>query len=195
MGALVQSGLFGIAGYHYFDLGPWGAVAGAGVGLVVNFSIATASSKISDIAKNRKTLAYLSFAILCIISPVVINTSLGWSWATAAWSVAVDLSIVLTGAIIGKGLVQSEQTTTQSVARPKKSKKTADPSEQIPAPVAQVQAIPAQSVAPAAKYPRECGINGCTYVIKNAQSVGGHMKAQHKAALGIFEPIPAEKKQ
>jgi hypothetical protein len=71
---------------------------------------------------------------------------------------------------------------------------TADKSEQIPAPVAQVQAILAQSVAPTTQYPRTCGINGCTYPIKNAQSVGGHMKAQHKAALGIFEPVQAERK-
>lgn len=42
------------------------------------------------------------------------------------------------------------------------------------------------------KYPHLCGINGCTYPLKNAQSVGGHMKAKHPAALGIFEPITKE---
>jgi hypothetical protein len=111
MGALVQSGLFGIAGYHYFKIGIAGAVAGAGVGLVVNFSIATASSKISEVAKKRQALSWAAFVLLCVISPIVINASLGWSVATVAWSVAVDLSIVLTGAIIGKGLVKQEETT------------------------------------------------------------------------------------
>jgi hypothetical protein len=48
------------------------------------------------------------------------------------------------------------------------------------------------SVKTPIRYPHACGVDGCTYTIKNAQSVGGHMKAKHPAALGIFEPVTKE---
>jgi hypothetical protein len=83
----------------------------------------------------------------------------------------------------------------QSAARPKQVRGSAKKSEKVQEKSVEPVALPAQSVAPASKYPRECGLNGCTYVLKNAQSVGGHMKAKHPAALGIFEPVTKEQVQ
>lgn len=109
MGAFVQAVLFGLAGYDYFNLGPWGAAAGLGVGAVVNLSMAVASSRVSDIAKARKPLAYLSLVGLFCLSPVIICSSLGWSIANLSWSLAADLSILLTGAIAGKSLISHSE--------------------------------------------------------------------------------------
>jgi MFS family permease len=104
-GAVVQAVLFAIAGNSFFPIFGW--LAGLGVGAVVNWSLAVASSRVSDIAKNRKPLAYLSLACLFCLSPVIICSTMGWSVANFSWSVASDLSILLTGAIVGKGLVTS----------------------------------------------------------------------------------------
>ena len=118
IGAAVQAGLFAVAGYKYFDVGPWGAAAGLGMGALVNLSMATASSRISEIAKARRPLAWVSLIGLFAISPAVIVSSLGWSWANLFWSIGADLSIILTGAIVGKGLTsdgQAAQATAQAV--------------------------------------------------------------------------------
>jgi hypothetical protein len=197
IGAASQATLYTWAGVHAY--GDWGWLIGPGVGITASLAVATAATSTSgNVSKYRRALTNIGLALMVFVTPatVALSIALPNSWMTAvAWGAAVDVSIVLAGVIAGNRMVaQSEQTATQSVARPKKSKKTADQSEQIPALVAQVQAIPAQSVAPAAKYPHECGVNGCTYVLKNAQSVGGHMKAKHPVSLGIFEPVTAERK-
>lgn len=111
-GAIVQAILFSIAGNEYFPAFGW--LVGLGVGAVVNYSVALASSRINDIAKNRKPLAFLALALLFALSPVIICSTLGWSLATFSWSVACDLSIVLAGAISGKSLLPAE--TPQKVA-------------------------------------------------------------------------------
>src|SRR5687768_13973526 len=129
MGAIVQAGLFAIAGYHYFDLGGWGAAAGFGVGMLVNFSMAIASSKVSDVAKSRKPLAYVSLIALFLLSPVIICSSLGWSLDTVSCSLVADLSIMLTGAIAGKSLVAQEQPAKS--AQPKIERRSAKKSEII----------------------------------------------------------------
>jgi Zn-dependent protease with chaperone function len=110
LGALVQAVLFALAGYKYFNLGLWGAGAGFGVGMLVNFSMAVASSKVSDVAKSRKPLSYLSLIGLFVLSPVIICSSLGFSVATLSWSLAADMSIMLTGAIMGNALVKKDET-------------------------------------------------------------------------------------
>jgi Zn-dependent protease with chaperone function len=110
LGALVQAVLFALAGYRYFKLGLWGAGAGFGVGMLVNFSMAVASSKVSDVAKSRKPLSYLSLIGLFVLSPVIICSSLGFSVATLSWSLAADMSIMLTGAIMGNALVKKDET-------------------------------------------------------------------------------------
>jgi hypothetical protein len=125
IGATVQAGLFAVAGYKYFNVGPWGAVAGFGMGALVNLSMATASSRISDIAKARRPLAWASLLGLFAISPAVIVSSLGWSWANLFWSIGADLSIILTGAIIGKGLTSEGQATTEAPASAGKLPKVA----------------------------------------------------------------------
>ena len=128
MGAAVQAILFGLSGYKYFNLGLWGAAAGLGVGAVVNLSMAVASSRISDIAKSRKFLAYLSLIGLFCLSPVIICSSLGWSLANLSWSLAADMSILLTGAIAGKSLVATDATpkvAPQGESKPRKKAKVA----------------------------------------------------------------------
>lgn len=179
IGAFAQAVLFSFAGVQAF--GVWGWFVGPGVGITASLAVATASSGIGSItAKGRKQLATAGLILMVIFSASTISLSIAAPdsvWCAISWGCAVDVAIVLAGAISGKGLVaQSEETATKSVASPKKSveEKT-------------------KSVAPASKYPHECGLNGCTYVIKNAQSVGGHMKAKHPAALGIFEPQPVTK--
>lgn len=119
-GAIVQAILFSIAGNEYFPAFGW--LVGLGVGAVVNYSVALASSRISDIAKSRKPLAYLSLVLLFALSPVIICSTLGWSVATFSWSVACDLSIVLAGAISGKSLLPAEapQKSAERKAKPLK---------------------------------------------------------------------------
>jgi len=129
IGAIVQAGLFALAGYRYFGFGIWGAVAGLGVGALVNLSMAVASSRVSDVAKSRKPLAYLSLICLFCLSPVIVCSSLGWSVATLSWSLAADLSILLTGAIAGKSLVShgEEKPSLKSAEKPL-SRRSAKPS-------------------------------------------------------------------
>jgi MFS family permease len=119
-GAIVQAILFSIAGAEYFPAFGW--LVGLGVGAVVNYSVALASSRINDIAKNRKPLAFLALALLFALSPVVICSTLGWSMATFSWSVACDLSIVLAGAIAGKSLLPAEAPQKSAQAKIKTAK-------------------------------------------------------------------------
>ena len=114
-GALVQGVLFSIAGNKFFEVGGW--LLGLGVGIVVNYSIALASSRISDVAKNRKVLSYIALILLACLSPVIICSTLGWSVATFAWSMASDLAIVLAGSIAGKSLLGGEQPTKNRLAK------------------------------------------------------------------------------
>lgn len=107
-GAIVQAGLFAIAGDRYF--GPFGWLIGLGVGAVVNASLAVASSKVSDVAQKRKVLAHVALVGMFLLSPLTITLSLFMpaSVLTAiAWAMSPDLAIVLAGAIAGKSLVQS----------------------------------------------------------------------------------------
>jgi len=109
-GALVQAVLFSLAGNQFFPAFGW--LVGLGVGAVVNYSIALASSRLSDIAEKRKGLARLALIIMLALSPTTITLSFFMPasiFTSIAWSMCVDLSIVLAGAIAGKSLVpQSE---------------------------------------------------------------------------------------
>jgi hypothetical protein len=112
MGAAVQAGLFALAGYHYFNLGLWGAVVGFGVGAVVSFSLAVAASKIADIAGKRKPLAYLALFVMICLSPATVALSLiipGSVFTAIAWAMDTDIAIVLAGAIAGKSLVAKDE--------------------------------------------------------------------------------------
>lgn len=106
-GALVQGILFSIAGTDFFH-SVYGWLVGLGVGMVVNFSIALASSRYAEVAEKRKPLAKLALVGMFLLSPLTITLSLFFPtsiFTAIAWSVCVDLSIILAGAIVGKSLI------------------------------------------------------------------------------------------
>lgn len=103
--------------------GVWGWVIGPLAGLVTSFSLATAGSKISDIAAKRKPLAYTALFGLMIVTPVVIGLSDPTpDAATWAWAIFPDAAILLASAVTGKSLLAKEETGNQQVAG-KKGKK------------------------------------------------------------------------
>lgn len=105
-GAIVQAILFSLAGEKFFASFGW--LAGLGVGAVVNYSLALAASRFSDIAQKRKPLARLALIGMFLLSPTTITLSLfaPSTIATAiAWSMCADLSIILAGSIAGKSLL------------------------------------------------------------------------------------------
>ena len=107
-GAIVQAVLFAIAGSQFFPNPYFGSIAGLGVGAVVNYSIALASTRISDIAEKRKPLARLALIIMFCLSPATITLSLFFPtliYTAIAWAMCVDLSIILAGAIAGKSMI------------------------------------------------------------------------------------------
>jgi hypothetical protein len=107
-GAIVQAGLFSIAGTRYFSSYGW--LIGLGVGAVVNASLAVASSRIGDIAQKRKPLAYLALVGMFVLSPITITLSLFMPrsvFTAIAWAMSPDLAIVLAGAIAGKSLTEN----------------------------------------------------------------------------------------
>ena len=119
-GALVQAVLFSLAGQEQF--GAYGWLLGAGVGMVVNYSLALASSRVSEIAQKRKTLAYSSLFLLACLSPVIICSTLGWNLANFSWSVGADLAIVLAGATAGKSLISQSEPLKPAKRKPAKAK-------------------------------------------------------------------------
>lgn len=119
LGAIVQAVLFAKAGDAYF--GSWGWLIGLGVGMVVNVSLAFASSRFSDIAQNRKPLARLALVGMFLLSPITITLSLyvpSSVFTSIAWAFATDLAVVLAGAIAGRSLMFQEQ-------KPKSAEQTA----------------------------------------------------------------------
>jgi len=105
-GAVVQAILFAFAGNKFF--GKFGWIVGLGVGAVVNYSLALASSRFADIADKRKPFARLSLAAMFLLSPTTITLSMFFSSSLVtaiAWAMCVDLAIVLAGAIAGKSLI------------------------------------------------------------------------------------------
>ena len=112
LGAVVQAVMFGIAGSVFFPNPYFGAVVGLGVGAVVNWSIALASSRITTIAEGRKRLANIALIGMLALSPTTITLSMFYPtqiYTAIAWAVDVDLSIVLAGAIVGKSLIADSE--------------------------------------------------------------------------------------
>jgi len=120
-GALVQAVLFSLAGQEQF--GSYGWLLGLGVGMVVNYSMAYASSRVSDIAQKRKTMAYLMLTLLACLSPVIICSTLGWTVANFSWSIGADFAVVLAGATAGKSLI-SHSEPQKSASKPQAKGKT-----------------------------------------------------------------------
>lgn len=121
-GALVQAVLFAIAGSSFFSNPFFGALVGLGVGAVVNYSIALASTRISEIADKRKPLARLALVTMFCLSPTTITLSLFYPssiFTGIAWALCVDLSVVLAGAIVGKSMLPA--TTPHKSAEPKRA--------------------------------------------------------------------------
>lgn len=109
-GAIVQAGLFSLAGNVYFEQS-FGWLVGLGVGAVVNASLAVASSRISDIAKIRKPLAYVALIGMFFLSPITITLSFfrpETVFTAIAWAMSPDLAIVLAGAIAGKTITENK---------------------------------------------------------------------------------------
>lgn len=114
MASLFQSLQFAHAGSVYFGWFGW-LIGGVG-GVLTNLAIASASSRIDGIAKSRKILATIFYFLLLAISPAAIAPAayisadaVEWPWVrimvAVVWAVLPDLSIALTGSIVGKSLV------------------------------------------------------------------------------------------
>lgn len=184
---------FGLAGG--FIEGTHFSFGGLVAGVVVNVSIAVASSRFGSLkGVNRTRQAGVAFWGMMMLSPVLVapavfyslpETFLGGGWLRGLWSVgwalAADLAIVLAGAVSGKGLIAlSEESTSTVTASASKVRKNAKQE--------------AQSVAVKTKYPHKC--EHCEEMIRTPQSVGAHMKKHHpelckpKAlAVGLFENV------
>lgn len=105
-GAIVQATLFALAGIEFFPIAGW--VVGLGVGAVVNYSMALASSRFSEIAEKRKPMARLALVTMFALSPTTITLSMFFPtsiYTAIAWAVCVDLAIILAGAIVGKSMI------------------------------------------------------------------------------------------
>lgn len=110
------------AAVEHFGL--WGWAIGPLAGLVVSFSLATAGSKISDIAAKRKPMAYASLVLMVVISPIVIALSDPTpDAATWAWALFPDAAILLASAVTGKSLIAKETPQVVTVTPPVASKK------------------------------------------------------------------------
>ncbi|HAR45341.1 MAG TPA: hypothetical protein DCS05_03975 [Nitrospiraceae bacterium] len=111
LAAAAQAIMFCYVGVQYF--GAWGWAIGPAVGVVVNASLAIASSRISDVAQKRKGLARLMYTALLFLSPATIALSIyaPKSILTAiAWAASPDLAIALAGAIAGGSLIAKSET-------------------------------------------------------------------------------------
>lgn len=129
--ALFQAVQFAHAGSIYF--GPFGWVIGGIGGILANLAVASAASRISEISDKRKPLAYLLGSILLLLSPMAIApaafisaSAIALPWArlmvAIVWALIPDLSIALTGAIVGKSLISNGQPQPKSTAQQTKSK-------------------------------------------------------------------------
>lgn len=122
IGAAAQAVLFCFAGVKAF--GWWGWLIGPGVGITASLSVATASSNIGSItAKGRKQIATAGLILMVVFSASTVSLSLAFPesvWTAISWGCAVDISIVLAGAISGKGLVASETQAPKVAGKPKK---------------------------------------------------------------------------
>lgn len=129
---------FGLAG-GYIE-GTHFSIGGLIAGVVVNITIAIASSRYGSLKGNKRTKqAQIAFIVMLFLSPVLVSpvvfyslpeTFLGVWWLRALWSIAwplvADLAIVLAGAVSGKGLIAlSEEVTAQSAAGAEGSAPTA----------------------------------------------------------------------
>ena len=205
---------FGLAG-GYIE-GTKFSVGGLIAGVVVNVSLAIASSRYGSLKGDKRTKqAQIAFIVMMVFSPVLVSpvvfyslpasflsVPLRWTWAIA-WPMVADLAIVLAGAVSGKGLIAlSETSASQSNAGATDSPKSTNAVRRSAKQSAKVQLQSAKSATESDAvqriYPRKC--EHCDESIRSPQAVGAHMKKHHpemckpKAlAVTLFEGKPAEK--
>ena len=122
-GAIVQAVLFALAGIEFFPVAGW--LVGLGVGAVVNYSMALASSRFAEIAEKRKPLARVAMVVMFALSPTTITLSMFFPksiFTAIAWAVCVDLAIILAGAIAGKSLIPQASENKPAERKPAKKK-------------------------------------------------------------------------
>jgi hypothetical protein len=181
---------FGLAG-GYIE-GTHFSVGGLIAGVVVNVSLAIASSRFGSLKGiNRTRQARAAFLVMLMLSPVLVSpvvfyslpvTFLGHWILRALWSVAwplvADLAIVLAGAVSGKGLI--------SLAAAQAAK-----------PAGRLRAGLRASAKPAAQKAQvyECAVAGCGYSTASQPSLAAHMshhgrKTRRDALAGaLFEKV------
>ena len=149
--ALFQAVQFAHAGSVYFGPVGW-AIGGIG-GILANLAVASSASRISEISDKRKPLAYLLGSVLMLVSPCAIApaayitaTAVALPWArvmvSIVWALIPDLSIALTGAIVGKSLISNgQQTKPKRTAQqsPSRGKKTAEQKSRAKAMIEQIE--------------------------------------------------------
>ena len=188
------------------------SLGGLAAGIVVNISLAIASSRYGSLKGDKRTRqAQAAFLVMLVLSPVLVSpvvfyslpeTFLGAWWLRALWSVAwplvADLAIVLAGAVSGKGLIAlSEPSAKSAIAGATDSAKSAIAVRRTKL---QSAKSASHSVALRRTYPRRC--EHCATEIASPQAVGAHMKKHHpelckskSMAVGLFEQavVKAEK--
>ncbi|MDL1909724.1 hypothetical protein FBQ81_03370 [Chloroflexi bacterium CFX6] len=181
---------FGLAG-GYIE-GTHFSIGGLIAGVVVNITIAVASSRMGGLkGKTRTRQAWMALIGLMSLSPILVapviyyslpDTFLGGGWLRALWSVgwalAADLAIVLAGAVSGKGLVAlSDAGATQSNAGAMESPKVQLQVQRSAKKSAKSATDSSDSDGLRRTYPRKC--EHCEEMIRTPQSVGAHMKKHH----------------
>lgn len=192
---------FGLAG-GYIE-GTHFSIGGLVAGVVVNVSLAIASSRFGSLKGiNRTRQARAAFLVMLMLSPVLVSpvvyyslpvTFLGHWILRAVWSVAwplvADLAIVLAGAVSGKGLI--------GLGIPLAAAQSAKPAGRLRA---GLRVSAAQSAKPAAQKAQvyECAVAGCGYSTGSQPSLAAHMshhkrKARRDALAGaLFEKARKE---
>lgn len=110
--AIVQTAQYALGGY--FLIGPMGWFFVGLMGALVSFSVAYATSQVSDISAKRKAGSYVFLTVLMLFSPILIGTAtflhltqidnLIWRGiVSAVWGVLPDGATALAGFISGKG--------------------------------------------------------------------------------------------
>lgn len=206
---------FGLAGG--FIEGTHFSVGGVIAGLVVNVTIAVASSRLGGVkGKTRMRQALTAFAAMLVLSPVLVApaifyslpvTFLGGGILRALWSIgwalAADLAIVLAGAVSGKGLIAlSDAGAAQSDAGAQESAPTAEAVRSHKK--GSADAVREKCAALSAQYActeAQCGWSTSVDALMEAARAGknpksaaasakaGHVKNQHPKPIAIDQSL------
>lgn len=183
IGAFASAVLLTFAGVKAF--GVWGWAIGPGVGITASLSVATASSNIGSItSKGRKQIATAGLILMVIFGAATTSLSIAAPdsvWTAIAWGCSVDISIVLAGAISGKGFVSGNE---PAISEPKPAKAKAKLAISQPEPIA-------EPVKPAFT----CSEAGCKAKPFATQAALNAHKRAHKPVayvVSTIEPVTKE---